>query len=466
MRILYFDCFNGASGDMILGACLDAGLPLEDLRRALGSLGIRHYELRADRVLRAGVSATKFRLEERAPGDPQAAVAGRHTHVHAAVDDPGHPVHGHGDPHHHHADHDHEYQHAGGPEHGHPHQHGPSHEQEHQHAHEGAGSSHAHPHRSLPEIERLIGQSALSPSARDRAVALFRRLAEAEAAIHQMPVDRVHLHEVGALDSIIDIVGAVFAFEWFAADRVVVSPLNVGSGMVRSAHGVFPVPAPATVALLGDAPVFSRGPQAELLTPTGALLLTGHASAYGPVPAMRVTRVGYGAGDRDFPETPNVLRVMVGEAAAEGATERIVVLECEIDDMNPQIFGVLMEQLYGAGAVEVFYQPVQMKKNRPGTLVTAIAPPERREALSAIVFRETTTIGVRYQEMHRERLERESIAVDTTYGSVRLKVARRDGVVVNASPEFEDCARLAAERGVPVKDVQAAAVAAWTMRRA
>src|SRR3954468_11015686 len=208
--------------------------------------------------------------------------------------------------------------------------------------------------------------------------------------------------------------------------------------MVMSAHGVFPVPAPATVALLGDAPVFSRGPQAELLTPTGALLLTGHASAYGQVPAMRVTRVGYGAGDRDFSETPNVLRVMVGEAAAESPTERIVVLECEIDDMNPQIFGVLMEQLYAAGAVEVFYQPVQMKKNRPGTLVTVIAPPERREALSAIVFRETTTIGVRYHDMHRERLERESIAVDTTYGIVRLKVARRDGVVVNASPEFED----------------------------
>src|SRR4051794_10925285 len=413
MRILYFDCFNGASGDMILGACLDAGLPLEDLRRALGSLGIRDYELRADRVLRAGVSATKFRLEERGAGHPTAAVADRHTHVHAAVDDPGHPVHGHGDHDHRQADHGHDHPHARGPEHGHAHDQRPSHEHQHEHAHDGAGSPHAHAHRSLPEIERLISQSALSASARDRAVALFRRLAEAEAAIHQMPVDRVHLHEVGALDSIIDIVGAVFAFEWFAADRVVVSPLNVGSGMVMSAHGVFPVPAPATVALLGDAPVFSRGPQAELLTPTGALLLTGHASAYGPVPAMRVTRVGYGAGDRDFPETPNVLRVMVGEAAAESATERIVVLECEIDDMNPQIFGVLMEQLYAAGAVEVFYQPVQMKKNRPGTLVTVIAPPERREALSAIVFRETTTIGVRYHEMHRERLERESIAVDT-----------------------------------------------------
>ena len=307
----------------------------------------------------------------------------------------------------------------------------------------------------------MIGQSALSPAGRQQAVTLFRRLAEAEAAIHQMPVERVHLHEVGALDSIIDIVGAVYAFEWFAADRVVVSPLNLGSGMVKSAHGVFPVPAPATVALLGTAPVFSRGPQAELLTPTGALLLTGHASAFGAVPPMRVNAVGYGAGERDFLETPNVLRLLVGEAAEQEAEERIVVLECEIDDMNPQIFGVLMDGLYAAGALEVFYQPVQMKKNRPGTLVTVIAPPEKRPALAAIIFRETTTIGVRYQEMQRERLDRELVSIQTPYGAVRYKVARRGGRVVNASPEFDDCVTLAAERGVPVKDVQAAAVAAW-----
>jgi hypothetical protein len=424
MRILYFDCFNGASGDMILGACLDAGLPLEDLRRALGSLGIADYELRADRVLRAGVSATKFRLEERAPG--------------TAVPAPAHPHLAHSHP-----------------------AHDPAHPHDHAHPHDQLSS-----HHSLPEIEALIGRSALSPAARDRAVTLFRRLAEAEAGIHQMPVKKVHLHEVGALDSIIDIVGAVFALEWFGADRVVVSPLNVGSGMVRSAHGVFPVPAPATVALLGGAPVFSRGPEAELLTPTGALLLTGHASSFGPVPAMRITATGYGAGERDFPDTPNVLRLMVGEADAEAAMERVAVLACEIDDMNPQIFGVLMDRLYAEGALEVFFQPVQMKKNRPGTLVTVIAPPDRRHALSAIVFRETTTIGIRFQEMHRQRLEREWVAVDTPFGPVRIKVARRAGEILNAAPEFDDCARLAAERQVPVKDVQAAAVAAWVARPA
>jgi hypothetical protein len=279
-----------------------------------------------------------------------------------------------------------------------------------------------------------------------------------------MPVERVHLHEVGALDSIIDIVGAVFAIEWFGADRIVVSPINVGGGMVRSAHGVFPVPAPATVQLLGEAPIYSQGPRAELLTPTGALLLTAHAASFGPIPSMRVERVGYGAGERDFADTPNVLRVLVGEADAAPPTERVIVAECEIDDMNPQIFGVLMDQLYAAGALEVFYQPVQMKKNRPGTLVTLLARPATRDALMDILFRETTTIGVRFHEVERERLDREIVPVDTPLGTVRFKIASRAGRVLNAAPEFDDCVRIAGERGVPVKDVQAAATRAWLQR--
>jgi pyridinium-3,5-bisthiocarboxylic acid mononucleotide nickel chelatase len=453
MRILYFDCFNGASGDMILGALLDAGLPLDRLRAALGSLGLEEIDLHADRVLRAGVSATKFRVAERQRGGGQA---------HPPAHEHGHPhAHEHGHPHAHHPGHPHDAARVSEPPHDHGHslQHAHATAEGHAHTH---GHAHAHAHRGLPEILSLVDRAALSASAKVRARALFQRLAEAEAAIHQMPVARVHLHEVGALDSIVDIVGAVFAFEWFAADAVVVSPLNLGGGMVRSAHGVFPVPAPATVRLLGDAPVYSRGPQAELLTPTGALLLSEYASRFGPVPAMRIERVGYGAGDRDFADTPNVLRVLVGEAAEASAGETIVVLACEIDDMNPQIFGVLMEQLYAAGALEVFYQPVQMKKNRPGTLVTVLAAPDRREALLAIVFRETTTIGVRYHEVQRERLEREIVTVETSLGPVRIKVSRRQGAIVNASPEFDDCARLAAERGVAVKDVQAAATRAWT----
>jgi uncharacterized protein (TIGR00299 family) protein len=344
-----------------------------------------------------------------------------------------------------------------------------------------AKADHHHaPHHSLKEIEAAIGRSNLTDAGKGRATAMFRRLAEAEAAIHGMSVDQVHLHEVGAIDSIIDIVGAVFALEWFAADRIVVSPLNVGGGMVRSAHGVFPVPAPATVKLLGQAPIYSNGIEAELLTPTGALILTEYASSFGPVPAMRVDRVGYGAGDRELKETPNVVRVLVGESIEKPAAgpalseawdregprrvERVVTLECEIDDMNPQIFGVLMDRLYAAGALEVFYSSVQMKKNRPGTLMTIVARPEDREKLTDLVFRESTTIGIRYQELARECLDREMVTVSTPIGAVRFKVARRAGQVLNAQPEFDDLAKLSAERGIPIKDVQALAQKAWLER--
>lgn len=396
-KILYFDCFSGVSGDMVLGALLDAGLPLAELEAALGSLMIPGYRLAADRVLRAGVSATKFRLIE-----PEG--------------------------------------------HGHPHAH--------------------HGHRSLADIVALIERSSLSADPRARAIALFRRLAEAEAGIHQMPVDQVHLHEVGALDSIIDIVGAVFGLQWFGADRIVSSPLNVGGGTVRSAHGVFPVPAPATLRLLEGVPVYSSGVQMETVTPTGALLVAGHASAFGPMPAMRLERVGYGAGDRELPGTPNVLRVIVGHDDAAAHAQRVVALECEIDDMNPQIYGVLMEKLYAAGALEVFYTAVQMKKNRPGTLLTVVAPPDMRDALTGIVFRETTTIGLRYQDLLRACLDREIVVVETPVGPVRFKIARCDGEVLNASPEFEDCARAAAERSLPVKQVLGIAVQAyWQSQR-
>ena len=300
----------------------------------------------------------------------------------------------------------------------------------HDHEHpDNRSRGHAHTHRSLPEIFALIDQSALSPSGRDRAKALFDRLAVAEAAIHQMPVEQVHLHEVGALDSIIDIVGAVFAFEWLNADRIVCSPLNVGGGMVKSAHGLIPVPAPATLRLLGDAPIYSGAVQKELVTPTGALIATAYATAFGPVPAMAVERVGYGAGTRDNPGTPNVLRILVGRAAEATEVDRVVVLECEIDDMNPQIFGVVMDRLYAAGALDVYYVSAQMKKNRPGTLLTVVAPPELRSTLSGIIFSETTTIGLRHHEVERERLAREIVTVETPLGAIRFKVAlaRRPG---------------------------------------
>jgi uncharacterized protein (TIGR00299 family) protein len=409
-RVLYFDCFSGISGDMTLGALIDAGLPLADLTRALGSLTLGDVELRAEKVLRTGLSATKFSVHE--PG----------------LEKP------------------------------------------------------AHAHRHLPKIFKMIDGSALSPEGRDRAKAMFQRLGEAEAAIHQMPVEKVHLHEVGALDSIIDIVGVVFAMEWAGADRVVCSPLNVGGGMVHSAHGVFPVPAPATVTLLGKTPVYSGAVQKELVTPTGALIATTYASSFGPLPAMAVDRVGYGAGDRDDPVTPNVLRVLIGEETAGlkacttpgsdpevvqafrpalAAGDRVTVIECEIDDMNPQIFGLVMDRLYAAGALEVFYIPVQMKKNRPGTLLTVVATPGLRATMTDLIFRETTTIGLRHYDVDRECLEREIVRVETSIGTVRVKVASRGGRVLNATPEFEDCAALASAHNLPVKEVQALAMKAY-----
>jgi pyridinium-3,5-bisthiocarboxylic acid mononucleotide nickel chelatase len=451
-KTLYFDCFSGASGDMILGALLDAGVPLEALRTALGSLAIDHGIVSAERVLRSGISATRFRLIE--PADAHAVGAGDSARG-AFVDSP--PVDAH----------THSHRSSDGRVHSHSHDRPADSTPESRlsavarSAKAGAPSS---DHHSLADIESYIGRSALSPAGKARAVSLFHRLAEAEAAIHDIPLDRIHLHEVGAIDSIVDIVGAVFAMEFLGADRIVSSPLNVGSGTVTCAHGELPVPAPATVRLLQGVPIYSQGVAVELTTPTGALLVTDYAQTFGPMPAMRVSAVGYGAGDKDFAGHPNVLRVVLGQSEDVQPFERIVSMECEIDDMNPQLFGPLMDRLYAAGALDVYYAPVQMKKNRPGTLVTVIAPVDRRDALAGVLFTETTTIGVRHQEMLRERLERQIVTVETPSGPIRFKVSAREGRTVNASPEFEDCAKAAAERGLPIKEVQAQAIRAWMER--
>ena len=401
---------------MVLGALLDAGVPLADLRAALGSLAVDPETVWTERVVRTGISATKFHVRGETVPESGPASGGSHGHDHGEA---------------------------------HAHVHGT-----------GQMHAHAHAHRTLKEIDQLIDRSALRPAGRDRAKALFARLGEAESAIHGTPMEQVHLHEVGALDSIIDIVGAVFAFEALGVDDVVASPLNVGSGTVRSSHGVYPVPAPATLRLLAGVPVYS-GPQvAELVTPTGALLVSDYAREYGTMPAMTVRSVGYGAGGRDSRDTPNVLRAVLGDRS-DAHAHTVVVIECEIDDMNPQIFGALMDQVLEAGALDVFYTAVQMKKNRPGTLLTIIASPAKREALTALVFRETTTIGVRYREMTRECLDRSHKTVETPLGAVRFKLATRGGTLLNASPEFEDILRLATAHGRPLKDVQALAMKAF-----
>jgi len=394
--MLYLDCFSGASGDMILGALIDLGLPMDALKGALGSLALEYGDIGAERVLRGGIAATKFRLHDTRP----------------------------------------------------------------------AGADGGHKHYHLKGIVNAIRRSALKPESQDTAIHLFERLAEAEAAIHNTPIEKVHLHEVGALDSIIDIVGAVYGFDYFGIEDIAASPVNVGGGTVHCAHGELPVPAPATARLLKDIPVYGKG-TSEMVTPTGALLVTGYARTFGPLPGMQIEKIGYGAGDRDPKESPNVLRIFKGERATTASAdgdERVVKIECEIDDMNPQLFGPLLDGLLGAGAVDAFYTPVQMKKGRPGTLVTIIAPPSLRLALTDVLFRDSTTIGVRYEEMSRTCLDRAIERVETPYGTVRFKIARRDGRELNAAPEFDDCARLAAEHDVSIKTVQAAAIAARATR--
>jgi uncharacterized protein (TIGR00299 family) protein len=449
-KTAYFDCFSGASGDMVLGALLDLGLPLEALREALGSLDVEYGGVSAERVLRAGVSATRFRAAAAADDEKRAHAVG-HSDAESRHD-AGHHHHDHGS---------HAHEDADGPAQHHHHDHHDHHDHNDEHGHAPRGQAAPHAHHSLKDIARYIERSALSRAGKDRAIELFEKLGRAEAAIHEVPLERIHLHEVGALDSIVDIVGAVFGMEWLGADEIVASPLNVGSGTVWCAHGEFPVPAPATARLLAGVPIYAGAVATELVTPTGALLITAYARRFGPLPAMRVAQIGYGAGSRDFAQHPNVLRVLVGETGSQAGAERVVVLECEIDDMNPQLFGPLMDRLYADGALDVFYVPVQMKKNRPGTLVTVVAPPERREPLASVLFTESTTIGVRYQEMLRERLDREIRTVETSVGPIRFKVATREGRVLNVAPEFDDCARLAREHGLAIKEVQALAVKAW-----
>ncbi|HEX8071442.1 MAG TPA: nickel pincer cofactor biosynthesis protein LarC [Pyrinomonadaceae bacterium] len=407
MPLLYFDCFAGVSGDMVLGALVSAGADARALVEQLEGLGVGGFTVEFEPVERAGIGALKahVRTEEQ------------------------------------------------------------------------------HHHRGLSAILKIIEGARLSAGVRERAARIFTRLAEAEARVHGIAVERVHFHEVGALDAIVDVVGACIGFELLGVERFAASALHVGSGTIEMAHGRYPVPPPAVAELLRGAPTYATDIAGELVTPTGAAIVSTLVESYGPQPAMRVAATGYGAGGRNYDKFPNVLRVLVGEAAdaqsarhaadkqgerlstdartdlllADARSERLLMLETNLDDLSPQVVGHLMALALERGALDCYLTPVQMKKNRPGVLVSILCRPAEREALTALLFAETTTLGVRAYEVERRALAREFVTVATPYGPVRLKVARLGGRVVNAAPEYEDCRAAAAAHNVPLREVEAAA---------
>jgi pyridinium-3,5-bisthiocarboxylic acid mononucleotide nickel chelatase len=387
MRTLYFDCFAGASGDMILGALVGAGLEERHLLEQLSLLGPSGYEIEFSKMDRSGISATRVKVKV--------------------------------------------------PE--------------------------EHSHRHLSDILRIIRDSGLSDGVKERATRIFSRLAEAEARVHNMPVERIHFHEVGALDAIIDITGACIGFEALGIERFTSSALHVGSGMVEMAHGRFPVPPPAVAELLKDAPVYSSDISGELVTPTGAAIISTVVREYGALPRMKIERVAYGAGGRDYPRFPNALRLIIGEAAEVGQAhttgpeapdEKLLMLETNIDDMAGQKFGYLMERAFELGALDCFFTHAQMKKNRPGVLVSILCRPAERERLCELLFTETTTLGVREYEVKRRALEREVKSVLTRYGAIDVKVAHLNGRIINEMPEYEQCLAAARRTGVALSVVE------------
>src|SRR5579863_5264148 len=442
MRIAYLECFSGISGDMFLGALVDAGVPAALLEETAAALNIG-ARLEISRVDRSGIGAIKVDVYAHGEKDAPREQAHREQH------------------------HDHQ--------HGHHHPHEPVELLEHNYAKEEAtprgGTPHRHEHgRGLKEIRKIIGEAGISETAKAKAIAIFEALGAAEAKVHNQGIECIHFHEVGAVDAMVDIVCAAVGAEALGVDEMVCSSLNVGGGTVKCAHGTFPVPAPATVDLLKDASVYSSGLQAELVTPTGAAIVKTLARRFTAFPEMTIEKSGYGAGSRDFPGHPNVVRLVIGEPAAKSlaadlagktATETIAVLEANLDDLNPQVFGYVMDRLLEEGALDVFGVPVQMKKSRPGTLLTVLCKPENADKLSQLMFTETTTLGVRRREEVRQTLARRWENVRTQWGEVRIKIASMNGTVTNYAPEYEDCRKIAAEHHVPLKTVMGEAVEAY-----
>jgi len=382
MKTLYFDCFAGASGDMILGAMVAAGVDPNYLREQLSRLAVSGFTIDFETVNRSGLSATYARVE----------------------------------------------------------------------------TAHEHKHRHLSDVRQIIEASVLNEAVKQRAVQIFTRLAEAEARVHNEPIDHVHFHEVGAIDAIVDVVGAAICFDALQIDRFNCSPIHVGSGMVKMAHGQFPIPPPAVTELLKGVPFYATDIKGELLTPTGAAIITTVCSEYGPIPRMTTETNGYGAGTREYQNFPNVLRVLIGQTEDTGARdERLWMLETNLDDASPQIVGHVMDRVLESGALDCFFTPVQMKKNRPGVLLSVLCGAAEKEVVMKLLFTETTTLGVRSYEVTRRALERSIVRVETPYGPIDVKVAHLDGRVVNEMPEFEQCRQAAANANVPLKVVEEAA---------
>ncbi|MBZ5491798.1 MAG: nickel pincer cofactor biosynthesis protein LarC [Acidobacteriia bacterium] len=481
MRIAYLECFSGISGDMFLGALLDAGVPPEVFTRTVEALGV-DARLEIARVNRSGISATKLDViaagEKELPREEfwQEAVSTKALSTQPsafgpAKSSPGTHSHGHAEEHSHsHAhshSHDHEHLHSDGELHSHANEHGEhSHSEippgaavphEHDHSHD-----HAHSHRGLKEIRQIIQAASISQSAKDRAIRIFEALGAAEAKVHNTDIEKIHFHEVGAIDAIVDIVCASVGAEALGVDEWVCSPLNVGGGTVVCAHGAFPIPAPATLELLKHAPVYSGEIQKELVTPTGAAIVSVLASRFSQFPTMKTEKIGYGAGTRNFKNSPNVLRLTVGDTAEQHESpfpvEEITILEANVDDMTPQVFAYVMEQALQNGALDAFGTPVQMKKSRPGMLLTVLCRTEDSQRLVKFILAETTTLGVRMRRESRAALTRRHVSVSTRWGNVRMKLANLNGSISNYAPEYEDCRQIAKEKKVPLKTVMQEAI--------
>ncbi|KPL12642.1 MAG: hypothetical protein AMS26_16800 [Bacteroides sp. SM23_62] len=390
MTVLYYDCFSGISGDMNLGAMIDLGVDPKSLVDQLSRLDLSGYEMKITKDQRKGISGTK---------------------VDVVIDEI-------------------------------PHDHG------HNHDHQN--------HRNLEDISRIIQGSDLSQAVKDRSIMMFRKLAEAEGKIHNQPIEEVHFHEVGATDSIVDIVGAAICIESIAPDMIMSSAVELGGGFVKCEHGIFPVPAPATAEILAGIPVKSGAAPYEMTTPTGALILACNAVKFGPMQDLRISRTAYGIGNRDM-DIPNVLRVHLAESTGHAnglpETRKALVMECNIDDMNPEMYGYVMEILFGLGADDVFITPVMMKKARPASKLTVLCSPDKKQTMTETLLTHTTSLGVRSYEVDKTMLEREFTKIQTKYGEVTVKTAIYRGKHLKSKPEYEDCIRLAKEHGIPVQKI-------------